>query len=230
MQRDQERAWPGRPASQASQAAVLDGERVRQRRWRAGRAALAARPVDGRSRREAAAASWRGGCLGFLAHRTHAPWEQPCARSQLLATGAGPARPAPPGRPGPRRGPWPGGADTRRARRAGRGRSGRRWHRRRTGNDVLGRLQPAIVGQHHQVPGRDRRVGGEQQRRADVARPPGPEWSAAPGVKRRRTPGTAARRSAAGPAGSTGARGIRADRRTPGRAPPGRGLEIVCSR
>ena len=36
------------------------------------------------------------------------------------------------------------------------------------GGDVLGRLEPAIVGQHDQMPGRDARVGGEQQRDADI--------------------------------------------------------------
>ena len=46
--------------------------------------------------------------------------------------------------------------------------------------DVLGRLQPAVIGQYDQMPRRDARIGGEQQRDADVPRPPGPAGSAAP--------------------------------------------------
>jgi len=36
------------------------------------------------------------------------------------------------------------------------------------GRDVLGRLQAAIVGQHHQVLRRDARIGAEQERDVDV--------------------------------------------------------------
>ena len=36
------------------------------------------------------------------------------------------------------------------------------------GGDVLGRLQPAVIGQHHEMARRDARVGGEQQRYVDI--------------------------------------------------------------
>ena len=52
------------------------------------------------------------------------------------------------------------------------------------GSDVLGRLQPAIVGQDDQMPRGDVRIGGEQQRDADVPRLQGLQGQRAPGVER----------------------------------------------
>ena len=66
-----------------------DGERVRQRRRRAGRAALTAGLADGRARRQAGPAVPGGHAPDVVTQRTSPPGISPCARSQLSATWRG---------------------------------------------------------------------------------------------------------------------------------------------
>ena len=161
-----------------------DGERVRQRRGRARRAALAVGAVDSRAGRQAVRPVPRDHGLGFSLNDHPLPAEQPLCAEPALGYLAGvlPVYFHP------------------RIQRAQRGRAeaGRhgveRGHQARAvtrhdipahqRRDVLGRLQAAIVSQHHQVPRGDARIRAEQQGYVYVALGQGLKRQRPPGVKR----------------------------------------------
>ena len=160
------------------------GDRVRQRRRRPGRAALTAGLAHGRARRPGGLAIVRGHRLDVFAHRMTPPSGiSPWARSQSAAT---------------RRGSCPASLDLRvegAQRVGGKPRGHRVEHGQQAraeagdrlaahhGRDVLGRLQGAVIGQHHQMPCRDVRVGREEQRDRDVPGTQGLERQRPPGVE-----------------------------------------------
>ena len=89
--------------------------------------------------------------------------------------------------------------------------------------DVLGRLQPAVVGQFDEVHRRDRRVGGEHQGDVDGAMLQGLACEHIPGVERHELSEAQAVDVRQAERGSAAGWGTRPARRRPGRRPPRRG-------